>query len=498
MGQVESASTEAAPPDEKMIVEVVLYDKDKVFDRAELTFSRDTHKHPPSKEQYNMLRTSLAHFFAETKVGTIKHPVIRVTSIRSVDGVYAPLDDEEHLKLRANKIAEGLEIPAEGQTQLPDIVRSKPILLDWHIPLHPDYRLTMAQLLYRACIAYGVWVIVQTVGDKNRNNVTAHVLAEYLQKSGREIVVNPKPVTDVRDRPGIYVTGGINSSMSSTTETILDTTLVFDDESRTFMEGPKLNTARYNHVAARMPNGDIIVAGGLSADNIPLLTCERLAAGDTVFRLMGTQLKRHRVSAACTVTPNGVLIICGGESVDAGIGDTIEAFDDASGVFKLLAVKMHFPRKEHTVTAISNHELVVCGGIKGHYNVPVLTCETIDLKKGTAKYVFTLDQERVRHVAVLLKTNTILLCGGLNKDTPTSAEVHDMSSGKHEKIHVDKLFHKVQFASLLRTGEVLLGGGAEIGHRNTNATQIYRDTNNTVVNGPRLDGNRVGCAATSY
>ncbi len=505
MGQIESSNADALRPDDELIVLIIFQDDGKATNLSQLIFTRDADRRPPTKQQYTELRTRLLEFFDKVKAKTYTRPSIDVSVRRTVKDTGArsiDLGESEQLKLRAEKIAIGLSIPtttASGSSEedVPerDVVRTNPIILKWNIPLHPDYRLAIAQLLYRACVLNGVWVVVSTSDEKN---VTARVLAEYMNQDRRDLMLHPKPVTDKRDHPGVYVTGGVNMNRGDVRPRVLDTTLVFDDDSRTFKEGPRLTVARFDHVAARMPNGDIIVAGGLDADHRPLLSCECLTPGDRAFKLIEAKLNKPRAASAWCVTASGLLVVCGG-AVGGGDSDgSIEVYDSVSGGFKLLDIALQFPRRQHTITAISDDELIVYGGLIGKEMVPRNLAERINLKTMTVSLAIGLMTPRERHAAVLTQSGDIFVCGGLSNKEATTVEIHNFSKLVHKAFAVEGVFHRQKFAVMLRTGEVLIGGGSTKNLHSNNGTQFYRDTDSTVEAGPFLDGTRDGCAVTSF
>jgi hypothetical protein len=501
MGLVES--TESVLADEKLIVDVTFNGDGQLLQNVQLTFSRDTDANPPSKEQYEELRNALSRFIVGVKDKMV-HPMIRVTVKRTIHDGYAALGDEEYLRLRAEKIAAGLKIPDEGAKELPNIVRSNPIILNWYIPLHPDYRLPMARLLYRACVMFGIWVIIGSTGKLNENNVTARVLQQYMSKDGHEIMVNTRPVTDRRDNPGIYVTGGLNTAYDEDdvdVRVVLNTTIFLNEQKQVFEKGPNLLSYRFGHVAARMPNGDIVVAGGLDENRQFLVTCERLVAGGSAFEAIESCLSLPRLNAACTVTKHGLMVICGGELANGKLTDTIEVFDTQSDQFKLASVKMSRARRSHTVTAISDHEILVCGGFIGDGSKATGSTEIIDFnKKGpeAVRPVSSLFDARKGHCAVLLKDNTVLVVGGDLRGQETKAEIFNIATGIHEKFDIKSMFCHIQFASMMRSGKVIFGGGGRGFRGALRNTQIYRDADELLVLGPNLDGIREMCGATSY
>ena len=188
-----------------------------------------------------------------------------------------------------------------------------------------------------------------------------------------------------------------------------------------------------------------------------------------------------------------------GGAVGGGDSDgSIEVYDSVSGGFKLLDIALQFPRRQHTITAISDDELIVYGGLIGKEMVPRNLAERINLKTMTVSLAIGLMTPRERHAAVLTQSGDIFVCGGLSNKEATTVEIHNFSKLVHKAFAVEGVFHRQKFAVMLRTGEVLIGGGSTKNLHSNNGTQFYRDTDSTVEAGPFLDGTRDGCAVTSF
>jgi hypothetical protein len=117
-------------------------------------------------------------------------------------------------------------------------------------------------MIFNVCALYGVGVFIYP----DPKNVTGFVLSEHTRVHDE---LRAPSVRDVRDRAGIWVTGGnVEHGDARYPEAVFNypttKTAYYDDDDEEFVSGPRLIVGRSNHVSARMPNGDIIVAGGIT------------------------------------------------------------------------------------------------------------------------------------------------------------------------------------------------------------------------------------------
>ena len=352
--------------------------------------------------QLNDFLEKLDSFASKVREYELRDPVIAVTANEMTPSGLVELSKHDHLKLPVLAIEQkfsGLQI--HQMTDRPAVEPLKHFELQFKLPLHPDYRHRFAKLIVAYCLKNQIWVKI----SDDAKNVTSCALANLLLNSPSRLyssTVAARP--DVRDGNGIYFTGGIDKINGA--DAVLRGTAMYNDESKKFEKGPSLTTARHSHVAVRMPNGDIIVAGGLGNFNKPLLTCERLTAGDTEFRLMYTTLNQPRVNAAATVSPDGTLFICGGE-VGPDVLDTVE-YMDSNGTFRTLGRNMSIPRKRHTITWIPDHGFLICGGEDANGN-KTDTTEMYDDHNVTFTPRTPLSEPLSGHCAALLLDGRIFI-----------------------------------------------------------------------------------------
>ena len=98
-----------------------------------------------------------------------------------------------------------------------------------------------------------------------------------------------------------------------------------------------LNTMRGNHTATLLPNGQVLVAGGWNGDisNIGLASAEIYDPGTgtwTTTNAMNTARQNH----TATLLPNGQVLIAGGAS-NTGATNSAELFNPTNGTWTAIA-----------------------------------------------------------------------------------------------------------------------------------------------------------------
>jgi hypothetical protein len=119
-----------------------------------------------------------------------------------------------------------------------------------------------------------------------------------------------------------------------------------------------MQTARWNHTATLLPNGTVLIAGGLDQNHAELTSAEIYDPVTGTFTPTGSMQTAHSQHTA-TLLPSGKVLVAGGGNF--GVGNFVaELFDPGTGTFSLTG-SMLIPRISHTATLLPNGEVVVAG-----------------------------------------------------------------------------------------------------------------------------------------
>ena len=239
---------------------------------------------------------------------------------------------------------------------------------------------------------------------------------------------------------------------------------LFDPATGKFQPTGEMLLGRVGHAAVLLPSGKVLIAGGWighgSTDKAELY--DPATGKFTAIARMST--KRGRPEA--TLLRDGNVLITGGGGDNDGGGSSIvsaEIFDGASPRFRPTG-SMHFARIQHTATLLPDGRVLIAGGRGSEVNV---SAELYDPKSGTFRETGRMTTARYKHTAGLLPDGRVLLAGGSdNRDwhgTLASAEIYDPQRGTFSAItNLNNARFKLPAEAVqLPSGRVLVGGGSK-------------------------------------
>jgi len=254
---------------------------------------------------------------------------------------------------------------------------------------------------------------------------------------------------------------------------------------------------RANHTATLLPNGQVLIAGGFSANVVPspaLNTAELYDPTANTFTPLTARMASRRTNHTATLLANGQVLITGGQ-IDSNDGDgnnSAELYNPLTQTFTAMTATMTSPRGGHAATLLANGKVLITGGFNNS-SVSLKTAEQYD----PATQTFTanaaaMTSPRSQHMATLLPNGQVLLTGGQSSHIVfDSAEVFDPTTQafttRAATMTTPRDCHS---ATLLLSGLVLLAGGGANSALNTAelfdpATQTFTASTATMTS-PRF------------
>jgi uncharacterized repeat protein (TIGR02543 family) len=216
--------------------------------------------------------------------------------------------------------------------------------------------------------------------------------------------------------------------------------------------GP-MHTARSGHSATLLHNGKVLVAGGWGT--YALATSELYDPATGTWAETGNMRYAHNVHAA-TLLPSGKVLIAGGYG--NGYVDTVELYDPDTGTWTDTA-SMSYGRYAPTTTLLASGKVLAAGGSAGTY-VNLHSTELYDPGAGTWTTTASLITARYFHTATLLDDGKVLVAGGQNiNGIPISAELFDPVAETWTETSPLVSARYGHTATLLLGGKVLITGG---------------------------------------
>jgi len=207
--------------------------------------------------------------------------------------------------------------------------------------------------------------------------------------------------------------------------TRLSSAEVFDPATGTFLPtANKMPSKAAGHTATLLATGKVLVTGGGNS-NAQLY--------DTVANTWSStgNMSSQRSHHTATLLPNGKVLIAGGDGRGGSTSATAQLYDPATGVFTNTG-GMTAAREFHTATLLASGKVLIAGGRtkSGNSYAYLATAELYDPVTGAFAAVGTaMTSTRFGHIATMVTTGVnagkILLAGGANTATLVTAELYD-------------------------------------------------------------------------
>jgi hypothetical protein len=137
---------------------------------------------------------------------------------------------------------------------------------------------------------------------------------------------------------------------------------LYDPVAGTWSSTGNLATARSGHTATLLPNGMVLVAGGLSGDGATPLASAELYDSVAGMWSSTSNMSTARASFTATLLPKGTVLAIGGFTGSESASASAELYDPVAGTWSSTG-SLSTPRQLHTATLLANGVELVAGGI---------------------------------------------------------------------------------------------------------------------------------------
>lgn len=237
-----------------------------------------------------------------------------------------------------------------------------------------------------------------------------------------------------------------------------------------------LSNARYSHTATLLSSGKVLVTGGEGPTAGQFLSSSELYDPTAGKWSTTGALNTARVAFTATLLNNGKVLVAGGLGYSNALSSA-ELYDPTAGTWSS-AGSLTNARYAHTATLLTNGKVLVTGGTGG--GVPLASAEIYDPVAGTWSAANSMNTGRVAHTASLLPDGTVLVTSGYNNTALASAEIYNPAANTWTTTNPLNLPRDSHTATLLRNGQVVIIGGTypnQGGNVPVAGTEVYNSTN---------------------
>jgi len=247
-----------------------------------------------------------------------------------------------------------------------------------------------------------------------------------------------------------------------------------------------MGAARYAAVAAPLKDGRVLVAGGYydgGGGDHYLASAELFNPATNTFSSAGIgAMSTPRRGAVAAPLPDGSVLVAGG-SYDDGTEHSLasaEVFNPATGAFTAVN-DMGVPRVRAASAPLSDGRVLVAGGNDG--STRLSSAEVFNPATNGFTAVNDMGAPRARQAAVPLPDGRVLLVGGTNDAPLASAEVFNAATNTFSSAGIGGMgtARRAPAAAPLPDGRVLVAGGSydDPAERYLASAEVFTPATNT-------------------
>ncbi len=258
-----------------------------------------------------------------------------------------------------------------------------------------------------------------------------------------------------------------------------------DSDAGRLVSTGNMSSSRFDHAAALLPDGRVLVVGGIARNGVMQSSAEVFDPTAGEFKPTGEPQSAHGWGVMAEALPSGKVLVTGGSTGcdQPCYTDAAELYDPVTGTFAR-AGHMTTPRADARIVRLANGDILFVGGSEPSAN-GFATAELYAVGRGSFVPAGVTDIPDPTQ-AVLLKDGRVLVIGSAVVD------VYDPSTQRFTQTGGLTLRRAKFGAALLPDGRVLVAGGQIGGPRGprVTSTEIYDPRLGKFAAGPEMKTQR--------
>src|SRR5215469_1676022 len=262
----------------------------------------------------------------------------------------------------------------------------------------------------------------------------------------------------------VLVMGGciVNDCLGSTTKSAE----IYNPATGTWSVTGSMRAGRAEFIAALLPTGKVLVAGGCTsydANGCLAVTAAAELYNPTTGTWSSTgAMRAARMAMTATVLTTGKTLIAGGQTAASDALGSSELYNPGTGAFSQTG-KLITARSGHSATLLKTGMVLMAGG-ENVNGISTAKAELYNPATGTYSATGNMPSDRQEHVALLLASGLVLISGGNNVNATTttplaSCATYNPVTGSWTKASNMANARADHTATLLNNGHVVAAGG---------------------------------------
>jgi len=223
----------------------------------------------------------------------------------------------------------------------------------------------------------------------------------------------------------------------------------------------EMTETRVAAIAAVLPDGNVLIAGGENNNVLNSAELFNLASGE--FEALAPHTIESRYVAMAAPLPGGRVLIAGGENNSGGVLNSAELFNPVTEEFEALSHTMTTTRDGAVAAALPDGKVLVAGG---ESSTDLYSAELFNPASSEFEALsHTMTTTRDGAVAVTLPDGNVLIADGNRGSDSLGAELFNPALGEFEKLAGEQLAEtrSLPIAAALPGGKILITGGDAFG-----------------------------------